>query len=107
MNYARWQLLHNEYNNVGAAALSYDEVKKVHKTGFPVAETVSQACAQAVEKIMLFAVARPFVEEFVTAKVVDQVNRSKFYFLYICVSVLTTCSFDSKDTLLYLRLMKQ
>ena len=72
MNYAKWQLLYNEYNSVGAAALSNDEINKVHKTGFPVAETVSQACAQAVEKIVPFA--RPFVEEFVTAKVVDQVN---------------------------------
>ena len=74
MNYAKWQLLYNEYKNFAAAALSNDEIKKVHKTDFPVAETVSQACAQTVEKIMPFAVARPFVEEFITAEVVDQVN---------------------------------
>ena len=73
MNYAKWQLLLNEYNTF-RAALSNDEIKKIHRTGFPVAETTSQACAQAVETFMPLAVARPFVEEFITAKVVDQVN---------------------------------
>ena len=73
MNYAKWQLLYNEYKNL-AAAFSSDEVKKVHKIGLPVAETTSQACARAVEMIMPLAVARPFVEEFITAEVVDQVN---------------------------------
>ena len=73
VNYAKWQLLYNEYKNLGAA-LSNDEIKKIHRTGFPVAETTSQACAQAVEKFMPLAVARPFVEEFISAKVVEQVN---------------------------------
>ena len=75
MNYTKWQL----YCTMSTRILLLQhfqmmKLKKVHKIGFPVAETVSQACAQAVEKIMPFAVARPFVEEFVTAKVVDQVN---------------------------------
>ena len=73
VNYAKWQLLHSEYNNF-AATFSNDGIKKVHKSSSPLVETASQACAQVVEMIMPLAIARPFVEEFITAKVVDQVT---------------------------------
>ena len=73
VNYAKWQLLYNEFNNF-RAALSNDGIKKIHRTDFPVVETASQACVQTVEKFMPLAVARPFVEEFISAKVIDQVN---------------------------------
>ena len=73
VNYAKWQLLYSEYNNF-AAAVSNDGIKKVYKSGSPLVETGSQACAQAVEMIVPLAIARPFVEEFTTAKVVDQVT---------------------------------
>ena len=75
VKYAKWQLLYSEYTNF-AAAFSNDGIKKVHKSGFPLMETTSQAqaCAQAVQMIMPLAIARPFVEEFITAEVVDQVT---------------------------------
>ena len=72
MNYARWQLLRNEYDKFVL---------------FLNNRTTSQACAQIVEKFMPFAIARPFVEEFITEKVIHQVNISKFVCVHVCMCV--------------------
>ena len=46
---------------------------EMYKTDFRLTQTTSQACAQVVEKFMPFVVARPFVEEFISKEIVDQV----------------------------------
>ena len=71
-NYARWQLLYSEYSNY--AKFLNDGIKEFVKTKLPVAETTSLVCAVEVEKVMPLAVARPFVEEFITKEAIDQVN---------------------------------
>lgn len=72
VNYVKWQLLLNEYNNFATLFLS-DGVKTIHKIEFPLAETTNQACAQVVEKFIPFAIARPFVKEFINEEVIHQV----------------------------------
>ena len=72
VNYAKWQLLYNEYKKY-ATILSNHEIKEVHRTDSPLAETTGQACAEAAEKFMPLAVSRPFVEEFITGGVIKQV----------------------------------
>ena len=72
-NYARWQLLYSEYSKY--AAFLNDGIEDIFKTKLPVAETTSLAqCAEVVEQIMPLAVARPFVEEFISKEAIDQVN---------------------------------
>ena len=71
-NYARWQLLYSEYKNY--ATFLNDGIKEFFNTEFPLAETASLGCAQVVEKLMPMAVARPFVEEFITKEAIDQVS---------------------------------
>ena len=71
-NYARWQLLYSEYSKY--AIFLDDGIREFFNTELPLAETASLGCAQVVEKIMPLAVARPFVEEFITKEAIDQVN---------------------------------
>lgn len=75
VNYAKWQLLYNEYKNFPFTIPENDGIKENHRTDLPLAETtVGQVCAQAVEKFMPLAVARPFVEEFITEEVINRVS---------------------------------
>lgn len=72
VNYAKWQLLYQEYNTF-ATVLPNNEAKTIHRVELPLAETPSLACAQAVETLMPFAVARPFVKEFITERIINKV----------------------------------
>ena len=66
---------------------------EMYKTDFCLTQTTDLACARVVEKFMPFAVARPFVKEFITEQIVDRVikyiaiGNSVFYVLgYSCIA---------------------
>jgi len=49
----------------------------IHKVKFPStnpSEATKLACVQLVESVMPFAVARPFVEEFISDETINQVS---------------------------------
>jgi len=74
VNYAKWQLLYSEFKNYqGYIASLNDGLKAIYKIEFPLAGTTSQVCTQVVEKFMPLALARPFVEEFITDDIIHQV----------------------------------
>ena len=77
MNYAKWQLLYNEYKIFGAFLNN-----GIQKVRFSATDAVDLACAHTVEMLMPLAVARPFVEEFITPEVIDQV-RSPHEYSYV------------------------
>ena len=74
-NYARWQLLLGELS-VAAASLDngWDIIHKIKYPSTTVSEATRLACVQAVESAMPFAIARPFVEEFIPDEVINRVS---------------------------------
>ena len=85
MNYAKWQLLYSEYDIFGA--FLSNGIEKIHNTGFSATDAVDLFCAQTVENLMPLAVARPFVKEFITTEVIDQVFSPHGY-SYMCFMVM-------------------
>ena len=75
-NYAKWQLLHNEYN-IFAPFLA-NKIEAICKTDFEadfaIPEALSLGCAVVVETFMPLAIARPFVNEFITEQSINKVN---------------------------------
>jgi len=69
-DYAKWQLLLNEFVLSAASLGGDDDWGILWKAKFPktskLGESATLACVEFIETAMPFAVARPFVEEFVT-----------------------------------------
>ena len=53
-----------------------DRIEAICKTELAIPEALGLGCARVVEMFMPFAVARPFVEEFITEQIIDKVNMS-------------------------------
>lgn len=74
-NYARWQLLLNEYVHATTSLESSWTI--MHERRFPksskLSESASFACVELTESAMPFAVARPFVDELINKSTIDKV----------------------------------
>ena len=79
-DYAKWQLLVNTYS-VYTASLPDDNWKILRDVKFPKTSKLSDdtklTCVEILEEAMPLAVARPFVEEFITNSTEVKVNSSK------------------------------
>jgi len=79
VNYAKWQLLLGEYSHYkfAVAAESFD-LDILHKVRYPLLPerdaSVDLTCVTRVESSMRFAVARPFVEEYITKGLINTVS---------------------------------
>ena len=75
-DYARWQLLLNEY--VYSTASLQNSWTIMHERRFPksykLSESASFACVELTESGMPFAVARPFVDELINNNTIDKVR---------------------------------
>jgi len=67
--YAKWQLLRGEFSHYASAVEGYNS-DIFHKIKYPITPDLSTsndiACAILAEQWMPLAVARPFVDEFIT-----------------------------------------
>ena len=61
--------------SVVAASLdnNWDIIRKIEFPSTTASEATRLACVRAVESAMPFAIARPFVEEFITEEVINEV----------------------------------
>ena len=82
INYARWQLLRGELA-VASASLDngWDIIRKIKYPSTTASEATRLACVQAVESAMPFAIARPFVEEFIDNETISKVNNFRLTFI--------------------------
>jgi len=77
VNYAKWQLLHNELNQFAFAMedSSWEIFRKnKYRKSSKLDVSDKLACAQFVQNSMPLAVARPFVEEFITRNIISIVS---------------------------------
>jgi len=75
INYAKWHLLLNELS----FANNLDEFDIFRKLKYPKSSKLGASddhleCVELVEESMPLAIARPFVEEFITAGLIDTVS---------------------------------
>ena len=68
-----------------------DEMKQIYRTDFRLTQTTDLACAQVVEKFMPFAVARPFVEEFISKQIIDRVIN--YIYVTLCFMFLVIAAY--------------
>ena len=78
INYAKWQLFQNELNHF-AFALGDSSLNVFHKKKYPRSykygvSDIKVSCAELVELSMPLAVARPFVEEFISTETINTVS---------------------------------
>ena len=77
VNYAKWQLLRGKYFQYSSAIQSLNP-DTFYKIDYPVPPELGAsndfACVGVVEKSMPLAVARPFVEEFITRDLINLVS---------------------------------
>ena len=77
VNYVKWQLLRGEYSNYAYAiqSINSDIFRKIE---YPVSPELDASndltCARLVEEYMPLAIARPFVEEFITKDLIHTVS---------------------------------
>jgi len=77
VNYAKWQLLQNELNQFAFASedSSWEIFRKnKYRKSSQLDVTDKLACARFVQDSMPLAVARPFVEEFITRNIISIVS---------------------------------
>ena len=83
-DYAKWQLLVNELS-LYTASLPHDSWRIIWDMKFPKTSKLSQDtklnCVELVESVMPLAVARSFVEEFVTDSTRVKVTKINYSFI--------------------------
>ena len=78
LDYAKWQLLVSQLS-LYVASLPQDNWNMLREIKFPKSSKLSEdtklTCVELVETAMPLAVARPFVEEFITSSVKSKVSK--------------------------------
>jgi len=83
INYAKWQLLVREWSfATGVVNFDWDIFRELrYPKSSKLGASDSVPCVELVEKSMPLAIARPFVEEFVTKQLIDTVSNFLDYFM--------------------------